>query len=186
MRNLRFTSIPGSAAHSAQVMTPGGAGNPGIIWKPEQSAWDAVKGSVNVKRERHVTTINLDEETKAIARTLPNLSWFVRDALRNHRDTTDRTVLQEHPRYDITLGCCSPFNSQGICGLCWPQGAPTRKDWLESSRMARAGTTVQGERISHTDRWPGPTIYEDRGQYLPGGKPIRKPGILRRAVNWLW
>lgn len=139
------------------------------------------------KRNPYTTTISLDEETKAIARTLPNLSWFVRDALRTHRDTTNRMILAEHPRYDITTGCCSPFNNAGLCGICWPQGAPTRKAWLDFVRMSRAGTSVNGERVSHTDLWPVPTTFEDRGQFLPGGnKPERRPGLLRRALAWLW
>ena len=140
-------------------------------------------------RERFVTTILLDEETKGIARTLPNLSWFVRDALRTHRDTTSRTVLADHPRYDITLGCCSPFIPAGVCGVCWPDGVPTRKDWLEYVRMKRADTTANGNPISHTSLWPVPTIFEDRGQFLPGdskNSSIRKPGIFTRIFRFLF
>jgi hypothetical protein len=138
-------------------------------------------------RDRFVTTINLDEETKGIARTLPNLSWFVRDALRAHRDTNTRPILQDHPHYDIVLGCCSPWRSEGVCGVCWPFGVPTRKDWLEYVRMARAGTTMNGERISHTSLHPVPTKYEDRGQHLPASMVApRAPGILKRMFRFFW
>ena len=154
------------------------------VWGDPSSMWVPV-----MPRDRFVTTILLDEETKGIARTLPNLSWFVRDALRTHRDTTSRTVLPDHPRYDITLGCCSPFTPTGICGVCWPDGAPTRKDWLEFVRMRRAGTSANGEPLDHRSLWPVPTVYEDRGQYLPSGSPHhrqRKPGLLTRIFRFLF
>jgi len=136
------------------------------------------------------TTINLDDETKAIAATIPNLSWFVREALRTHRDLTKIKMVPDHTTFQIDLECCNPFGVYGVCSLCWPDGPPLRSDWLNFSRMKRAGTTVDIDRkpLSHRDLVSVNALHEP----IPGSSGsapkhlASKKGLIRRFWAFCW
>ena len=71
-----------------------------------------------------ITTISLDDESKKIAETLPNLSHFVREALYRYASNLQ---VQECTRETWQRGSnherCNPFQ-QPVCFSCWPHGAP--------------------------------------------------------------
>ena len=71
-----------------------------------------------------ITTISLDDKSKQIADTLPNLSHFVREALYRYASNMQ---VQECARETWQRGSnhnrCNPFE-QPVCFSCWPNGAP--------------------------------------------------------------
>ena len=76
-----------------------------------------------------ITSINLDEETKEIAKRVGNFSGFVRECLRRWNAYDLGEHLQPE-RADIELGKkCFPAHKRGCCILCWPHGAPRKEDW---------------------------------------------------------
>ena len=92
-----------------------------------------------------ITSINLDEETKKIAKRVGNFSGFVRDCLRRWNAYDLGEHLQPE-RADIELGKkCFPNHKRGCCVLCWPDGAPRSEDW--SYYCETGGRVVVGKRI---------------------------------------
>ena len=94
-----------------------------------------------------MTSVNLDQETKAISEKLTNRSEFIRECLRRWNAAQSRTHL--HPRPGLPR--CFPLSKKGVCPLCWPNGPLNREDFFYYQRMSKAGHNVEGwadERIS--------------------------------------
>lgn len=74
---------------------------------------------------KHITSINLDEETERIAKNLDNRSAFMRECLRrwNAHETSTHIHPTETPK-------CYPSSRNGLCQICWPDGAPPHESWL--------------------------------------------------------
>tara|TARA_Y100000361_G_scaffold141758_1_gene147122 strand:- start:1986 stop:2462 length:477 start_codon:yes stop_codon:yes gene_type:complete len=101
-----------------------------------------------------ITSINLDEETKQIAKRVGNFSGFVRDCLRRWNAYDLGEHLQPE-RADIELGKkCFPEHKRGCCVLCWPDGSPRKEDWTYYCETG--GKVVVGKRID------GSPIFEMR------------------------
>ncbi len=71
-----------------------------------------------------ITTIALDEESRKIAKTLPNLSHFVRECLYRY---ASNIMIEDCEREKPWRGTdrCNPF-VQPVCFSCWTNGAPPR------------------------------------------------------------
>lgn len=78
----------------------------------------------------YVTSIRLCERSRKIAKTLPNLSAFVRECILYE---AGRWQIGEHvqPVLMEELGVCNPFSNMGCCPLCWPDGKPEAKHWKQ-------------------------------------------------------
>jgi len=74
---------------------------------------------------KHITSINLDEETERIAKNLDNRSAFMRECLRrwNAFETSTHVHPTETPK-------CYPSSKSGLCQICWPDGPPPHESWL--------------------------------------------------------
>lgn len=72
-----------------------------------------------------ITTIALDEESRKIAKTLPNLSHFVRECLYRY---ASNIMIEDCEREKPWRGTnrCNPF-VQPVCFSCWPSGSPPRE-----------------------------------------------------------
>ena len=99
-----------------------------------------------------ITTISLDERTHEIAKSVPNLSEFVRTMLYMHADISSLTHIVQpfsEAKYSVrevdrnnrqtgktkTYNLCNPFHSKGRCHICWPLGV-TLADQIMALKFA--------------------------------------------------
>ena len=80
----------------------------------------------------HRSSVNLDKDTAEIAKLIPNRSAFIRECIR--RWYTEVYMENEHIHPTIT-SFCYPYSSKGVCQVCWPDGMPSKKDWLYYREM---------------------------------------------------
>ena len=78
---------------------------------------------------KHITSVNLDPETKEISTRMQkagiNRSDFIRECLRRWNAQESSTHL--HP---TTTPKCLPSSRSGVCPICWPHGPPDHEAWL--------------------------------------------------------
>jgi hypothetical protein len=78
---------------------------------------------------KHITSVNLDPETKEISTRMQkagiNRSDFIRECLRRWNALESSTHL--HP---TTTPKCLPSSRAGVCPICWPDGPPPQESWL--------------------------------------------------------
>ena len=77
-----------------------------------------------------ITSINLDEETKEIAKKVGNFSGFVRECLRRWHAYETGTHIQQESKAVQEGKKCYPRHKKGCCVICWPDGAPHHEDWM--------------------------------------------------------
>jgi len=117
-----------------------------------------------------MTSVNLDEETAAIAKSMPNRSAFIRECLRRwaNAQATNHIHPTESPR-------CYPHSRNGVCPLCWPNGIPSVEDWKYYREMNRQAWNMEewiDERIESSHSWNLPTsndLSQIKNRPLQGG-----------------
>lgn len=120
--------------------------------------------SKSAKTDSRISSVNLDDETWEIAKSMPNFSSFVRECLIRWRyeAQVDKSrhlhpmKIGRNPRtsqYKFEL--CYPHSKLGLCLLCWPDGAPTAEDWKSWVSgwqfNHRTGLLERGQPISWID-----------------------------------
>jgi len=78
---------------------------------------------------RIIKSVSLDQESSAIADSLPNFSHFVRECLYRHAVQSVTECVE--PKPERFKGRCNPLTPKN-CFVCWPEGKPTReavKQW---------------------------------------------------------
>lgn len=114
-----------------------------------------------------MTSVNLDEETKAISEKLSNRSEFIRECLRRWNAAQSQTHL--HPRRDTPR--CFPLSKKGVCALCWPNGPLDREGYLYYQRMSKAGHNVEGwadERVAQLKTGIVSRLGDDDSEFVSG------------------
>jgi hypothetical protein len=107
------------------------------------------------------TSINLDEETHRIAKTMPNRSAFMRECIRRWHAAQSTTHI--HPVKDAPR--CYPHSKNGVCPLCWPNGILSTEDWKYYRLMSGQGHNLEewaNENIIRTYSWDLPQEIEKR------------------------
>lgn len=111
-------------------------------------------------RKPIISSVSLDEETKEIAKSMPNFSSFVRECLirwrYEHQADKARhlhpTSVGYNPQTDeVAITICYPHSKHGLCLLCWPEGAPDVADWKA---------------------WRSEWLYDHRNGRMMKGEPV--------------
>lgn len=139
---------------------------------------------------RRITTISLDDVSYEQAKSVGNLSLFVRSRLQDHADERAQQPLDYHNAMHSALKVCHPHKDpNGYCAICWPYGRPNKTEWLDYTRYAheeiRRGRQVPTPPRQLPDRRDNPhaqTITEqESSQTIP-----QKVGIIRKFWRWLF
>ena len=105
---------------------------------------------------RRITTISLDDEAYEQAKLVGNLSQFVRLALQEESNKLANVPVDYHNNFREHLNICYPYHPSGYCGICWPNGRPTKnqfRDWNISFQQAlRAGKNPPAPPLREPDR----------------------------------
>lgn len=121
-----------------------------------------------------ITTISLDEKTAKIAKTLPNLSHFVRECLYRHAANMN---VQECSREKWEESdCCNPF-VQPVCFACWPNGAPPKR----AVRQYRQDNLSLGW-LQEQAKFHNREIFDVSGINSSRTKPERKKSTKRGGL----
>jgi hypothetical protein len=78
---------------------------------------------------RIIKSVSLDQESSAIADSLPNFSHFVRECLYRHAVQSVTECVE--PKPERFQGRCNPLTPKN-CFVCWPEGKPSKeavKQW---------------------------------------------------------
>ena len=125
-----------------------------------------------------VTSVSLDERTKALADEKQNFSKWVRTQLLREASLTAGHQTAEGHRVD---GLCNPMTSV-VCSLCWPDGRPARQDWL----------TFRERRLNgHPHPQPEPAFgaasITEKGWQIEGDNYHQvADNLARHELNKLW
>ena len=113
------------------------------------------------------TSINLDEETHRIAKTMPNRSAFMRECIRRWYASQSTTHI--HPVKDAPR--CYPHSRKGVCPLCWPNGILSSKDWKYYRLMSGQGKEtfldVETGTLHNLEEWVNENIIRTHSWDLP-------------------
>ena len=128
-----------------------------------------------------ITSISLDEETLEIKNRVVGhyqFSKFVRACLRELDAQCSPThTTEENARH---LGLCNGLHKPP-CVICWPDGAPSRIDWLEWVRNGDGIPSAEKQRVVKSNFTHDYTGTESKQTPTRrGGK-----GLVRRALAWL-
>lgn len=112
-----------------------------------------------------IKTISLDEKTATIAKSLPNFSHFVRDALLRHAlGNTAETCAR--PKGGVWGDRCNPL-APPHCFACWPCGKPSKGN----VKAAYQGAITIDQLITRT--------YEENHHLIEPPKSERKTPPLK-------
>lgn len=91
-------------------------------------------GVATMKNKNKITSVSLDPETYAIAKSMDNRSAFIRECFRRWYQHENTSHL--HP---TETNKCYPHSKKGRCLICWPNGIPSQQDWLYYRETGRGG-----------------------------------------------
>lgn len=109
-----------------------------------------LEGAEAMSKDQRRSSVALDEESYQISKRVGNFSAFVRECLRrwNAQDLGTHIAPTASDK-------CNPFSKKGACVICWPDGAPEKKDWfyyLETGGRVVVGTNNSNNPIFAHDQ----------------------------------
>tara|TARA_Y100001973_G_C5185946_1_gene327833 strand:- start:726 stop:1145 length:420 start_codon:yes stop_codon:yes gene_type:complete len=133
------------------------------------------------------TTIHLGNQQYTWAKAnIPNLSHFVRTKIAEEQ--MKQAPIMNHTKWVDSAKKCYPHTKGGYCGLCWPDGIPSRAEWSEY-RQEIINNTFRGSWDDWinmlANRWEKKTQLQLTD--FPKDEPQTPPrrGILTRIWNFL-
>lgn len=139
---------------------------------------------------RRVTTISLDDRSYAQAKSVGNLSAFVRQQLEEEHQKQNNVPLDYHNAMrPHPLNMCYPYQGDGVCSICWPFGRPTKEAWKDWSRSAQWAARNYELIPEPPNRLPDQrkSIYPDQVPNEESSETLAdKPGIIRRFLRFFW
>lgn len=92
-----------------------------------------------MKKAQRITTIRLGQQQYEWSKAnIPNLSHFVRTKLAEEQ--MRQAPIMNHTKWVETAKKCYPHTKGGYCGLCWPDGIPSRAEWNDYRQEVIANT----------------------------------------------
>ncbi len=131
---------------------------------------------------RIIKSVSLDEESAAIADTLPNFSHFVRECL--YRQAINDATECDQPKTERFNGRCNGLTPQQ-CFICWPKGKPPRSaikqwssdgltmDWLDSKAQEHNKRLISLQGISRKVK-----------EFEKPASPSRLKALTRHFFRW--
>ena len=101
---------------------------------------------------RKVTTVSLDEQTAAIAKSMPNFSHFVRECLlRHHASSVNQDDCNYVKQERFGNRCVPRVRGRPTCFICWPHGRPSQE--LVTRYLREGQDLEQLDRETKAENW---------------------------------